>query len=170
MIGFLIEQWTVGVDKVLDTLDIGALKSRNLIDIHKSTVKNGDGDALAAISDAMQTMTIEHLNLFATMTIGRTMNTVPRVELEVGLYLYLALDAIGGCPHIFVVLYKSLLANLLEQSGIGRANQNGVVPATGTNDLCGNGEFAGGAISLASYALDGLEIACANGQIGRIEG
>ena len=58
MISLLIEIWTVGINKILGAFDVGTLEGWNLINVHESTIKDGDGDALAAIANIMQTMAV----------------------------------------------------------------------------------------------------------------
>ena len=87
MIGLLIEELAVGIYKVLGASDVGMLEGWNLVDIHESTIENGDGDALAAIADIVEALTVQHLNLLVAMTIDVALKTVPRVEMGVGLGL-----------------------------------------------------------------------------------
>ena len=131
MVGLLIEIGAVGIYKILGASDVGMLEGWNLVDIHESTIENGDGDSLAAIADIVEALTVQHLNLLVAMTIDVALKTVPRVEMGVGLGLQYAFDTVGCYPYLLAALDVCLLANGLQQGGISRAHQNGVVPAAG---------------------------------------
>ena len=118
MIGLLIEELAVGIYKVLGALDVGMLEGWNLVDIHESSIENGDGDAFSAIAYVMQAMTVEHLYLLVSVTIYIALKTIPRVEIVVGLGLYHSLDAVRCYPYLLAALNVCLLANSLKQGGI----------------------------------------------------
>ena len=120
VISFLIKIRTVGINKVFCTRNDGVLKGGEYIAILKSAIKHGDGNALATVSDVVQTMTVKHLNLFATMAVDGAFQTVPWVETRVGFYLDFALDAIGCLPYHFAAFNVGLFAQTSQKGGVGR--------------------------------------------------
>ena len=77
----------LGVDKILCPQDVGSLDDGYLVAVLKTSVEHGNGHAPAFVADAMQTMTIEHLDLIPTIAIVLPSDTVPWVPFVMNLYL-----------------------------------------------------------------------------------
>ena len=169
MIGLLIEELTMWINKILGASDVTMLEGGNLVAVHKSAIEHGYCHAFASTSYGVQTVALQHLYLLSTMTVRRAFQAIPWVEIVVGLGLYLALNAVRCSPHQFAALNVSLLAYCLKQSGIGRAHKHRVVPATCAYYHRFYGLALSIAVGLVSNALNGFEIAAAYGQVGRIE-
>ena len=95
MIGLLIEMQAVGIDKVLDSHDVGMLEGRDGIAVLETTVEHGNGHALSTKVDVVQSLPHEHLYLFQAVAITAGLHTVPRVEVCVDSGLDEAVDTIG---------------------------------------------------------------------------
>ena len=48
----------VGIDKVLDSHDVGMLEGRDGIAVLETTVEHSDGDAPSTVSDVMQPLSL----------------------------------------------------------------------------------------------------------------
>ena len=170
MVGFLIEMQAVGIDKVLDSHNVGMLEGRDGIAVLETAIEHGNGHALTTKVDVMQSLPHQHLNLFQAVAITAGHHAVPRVEVFVDSGLDESVDTVGRYPDHLRSLHAIEGCQTMEEGGVVGAHEDGVVPAAGAND----GPFYSAFLRTADYLARGLlkesEVSAADGQVGRVDG